>query len=72
MKNACADFLFARPSAANGLARFFDFGGNFDAYNVSVDETEADAKAAYVDWLCVGEALHGVVTKALSAREQGK
>jgi hypothetical protein len=66
MKNACADFLFARPSAANGLARFFDFGGTFDAYNGSTNETEADSKAAYMDWSCVGEEVRIALTKALS------
>ena len=64
MKNAYADFLFARPSAAAGVARFFDFGGHFDAYNVSADEAEADAKAMYIDWLCVGDSVRSAVIQA--------
>lgn len=70
MKNACADFLFARPSAASGLARFFDFGGTFDTYNASADETEADSKAAYIDWSCVGESVRSALIKALSDEDR--
>jgi hypothetical protein len=69
MKNACADFLFARPSAASGVARFFDFGGTFDAYNTSTDETEADSKATYIDWTCVGEAVRAALIKALPDKD---
>jgi hypothetical protein len=64
MNSAYVDFLFARPSAAAGLARFFDFGGSFDAYNVSASEAEADAKATYVDWVCVGDAVRSAVLQA--------
>jgi hypothetical protein len=52
-----SDFLFARPSALTGVARFFDWGGAVDAYNASEDEEEADAKALYADWRAVGETL---------------
>jgi hypothetical protein len=64
MNNAYADFLFARPSAAAGVARFLDFGGCFDAYNVSSNEGEADAKAMYVDWVCVGDAVRSAVLQS--------
>jgi hypothetical protein len=72
MKNAYADFLFARPSAAAGVARFFDFGGYFDAYNVSADESEADAKAMYMDWLCVGDSVRSAVVKAQAQLGRGR
>jgi hypothetical protein len=68
MKNAHADFLFARPSAVAGVARFFDFGGFFDAYNVSADEAEADAKAMYVDWVCVGDSVRSAAIQAQLGR----
>jgi len=57
MKTCRADFLFATPSPTAGLARFFDFAGTFDTYNISADEAEADGKALYVDWHCVGNEL---------------
>jgi hypothetical protein len=69
MRNACADFLFARPTAASGLARFFDFGGTFDDYNVSADEADADMTAAYIDWVCVGDAVRSALTRALSEQD---
>jgi hypothetical protein len=65
MKNARVDFLYASPSAAAGMARFFDFGGVFDAYNVSTNEAEADLRATSVDWACVGDAFRGTLIKAL-------
>ncbi len=57
MKTCRADFLFATPSPTAGLARFFDFAGVYDEYNVSTNEAEADGKALYTDWICVGDAL---------------
>lgn len=57
MKTCRADFLFATPSPAAGIARFFDFAGTFDSYNVSANEAEADAKAIFVDWNCVGDEI---------------
>lgn len=55
MKTCRADFLFATPSPLAGIARFFDFAGTYDAYNLSENESEADAKAVFVDWNCVGD-----------------
>ncbi len=60
-----ADFLFAQPSAIAGVARFFDFAGVFDDYNVSANEGEADLKAVYTDWVCVGDAFRTAIVKAL-------
>lgn len=65
MKNARASFLFACPSPAAGMARFFDFAGVFDAYNVSTSEDEADAMATQVDWACIGDSFQTALTKAL-------
>jgi hypothetical protein len=72
MKNAHPDFLFARPSAVSGVARFFDFGGFFDTYNVSADESEADAKATYVDWVCVGDSVRSAVLQAQAQLGRGR
>jgi len=65
MKNARATFLFACPSPAAGMARFFDFGGVFDSYNASSTEVEADAIAAHIDWACTGDAILSALTKVL-------
>jgi len=56
-KSVASDFLAARPSGLFGVARFLDFGGTFDEYNVSENETEADAKAVYADWAAVGDTI---------------
>jgi hypothetical protein len=68
MKNARSTFLFACPSPAAGMARFFDFGGAFDTYNVSTSEAEADAIATHLDWACIGDAFRSALTKALPDR----
>ena len=50
-----SDFLFARPTFASGVARLYDFGGIFDAYNASGTAEEADAEAINADWSMVGD-----------------
>ncbi len=54
---ARTDFLFARPSFASGFARALDLYGNFDVYNSSETEAEADERAIASDWLVVGNDL---------------
>jgi len=39
------DFLFARPSFAEGLARNLDFFGALNVYNTSDSSEEVDLKA---------------------------
>jgi len=70
--NMTADFLFARPSAASGLARFFDFSGSYDAYNHSETADEADAKAMFADWAVVGDSLHSVIVQDQDELEDEK
>lgn len=69
-KNPSSDFLFARPSAVFGQARFFDFSGSFDEYNSSETPDEADAKAMYADWAVVGDTLSSVVRKQTSEADK--
>ena len=45
-------FLFARPSALEGVARLMDFIGALNEYNRSVDP---DAIAIRNDWRAVGD-----------------
>ena len=40
-----SDFLFARPSFAEGFARNLDFFGALNVYNTSDSAEEADLKA---------------------------
>lgn len=58
-----SDFLFATPSFWSGVARLFDFFGQFDFYNVSRTPEEADCRAIYSDWRVTGQDLrHAMVT----------
>jgi len=47
-------FLYAEPSATEGVGRLVDFGGELNRYNVSGSEAEADARAIRADWCAVG------------------
>ncbi len=48
------DFLYARPSFAEGMARILDFGNTLNEYNRSPDP---DTIALAADWNAVGEDL---------------
>ena len=61
MSYTLASLLFARPSMASGAARLFDFFGFFDAYNITLNPSEADARALYSDWRTVGEQLNEAI-----------
>ena len=50
-------FLFATPSLWSGMARMLDIYGQFDGYNTSETEEEADAKALYSDFRMIGQDL---------------
>ncbi len=51
------DFLFARPSFIEGMARTLDMFTTLQEYNKSATEEEADAWAIYNDFKVVGEDL---------------
>jgi hypothetical protein len=61
MSYTLATLLFARPSTITGVARLFDFWGYFDAYNITLNPSAADAKAIYSDWRTVGEQLNEAI-----------
>ncbi len=48
------EFLFARPSFTEGLARIFDFGNALNVYNESPTPVEADIYALHADWRVIG------------------
>ena len=47
------DFLYARPSALEGMGRNMDFFGSMSSYNYSKDGSEADKIAIATDLLAV-------------------
>jgi hypothetical protein len=55
------DFLFARPSFIEGLARIIDFGGTLNEYNNSINPKEADSRAIRNDFAVVGKDICNAV-----------
>ena len=68
MGNRHTDFLYARPSFVEGVARLLDFGNFLNTYNTSDSPEEADARALRADWCAVGDDLRAVLAEA--AEEQ--
>ena len=58
-------FLFARPSALEGIARLADFFGALDEYNRSSD---ADAIAIRNDWRAVGRDIQDASQRVMGQR----
>jgi hypothetical protein len=56
-----SDFLFAKPSFVEGLARIIDIGGTLQVYNQSSTPEEADAKALSNDWKAVGNDIKSAI-----------
>lgn len=54
MESSYDEFLFARPSFIEGMARIMDFGNTLNEYN---DSPEPDEIALHLDWLSVGNNL---------------
>jgi len=48
------DFLFARPSFVEGMARTLDIGGTLQEYNGSSGGEEADTRAFEMDVRAIG------------------
>jgi len=60
------DFLFARPSFLEGLARTIDVGGTLQEYNRCVTPEQADACAILNDWRAVGNDMRKVLSEGSS------
>ena len=56
-----SDFLYARPSFLEGLARIVDLGGTMNEYNVSPSGQEADAVAIWMDWAVIGQDMRDAI-----------
>ena len=67
------DFLYARPSATEGVARLLDFGNFLNEYNSSRSEEQADVRALRADWYAVGDDMRAAFSRfaeeLLKARE---
>lgn len=59
--NIWTEFLYARPSFLEGVARILDFRGVLESYNNSPTPSEADARAIYADWAAIGDDLKEAV-----------
>lgn len=64
-----SDFLVASPSLGSGAARLFDFYGLYDEYNISPTEAQADAMAAFSDWLIVGQDVIGAMEQVEEVKQ---
>ena len=60
-------FLFAIPTFFSGCARLLDLGSVYDLYNVSQDESVADARALYSDFRMVGQDLQKAMERFSTA-----
>lgn len=57
----CTDYLAARPSFFEGVARLADIGGTLNEYNYSSDGDAADAIAIWMDWAMTGQDIYAVM-----------
>ena len=58
MEDIYSDFLYARPSFLEGMARIADMGGTLNEYNAS---DNPDTVALTMDWLAVGRAMRQAI-----------
>ena len=56
-----SDFLYARLSFVEGLARILDFGNTFSGYNDSDTGLETDSIALWTDWAVVGQDIRDAI-----------
>lgn len=56
-----SDFLAAKPSFIEGIARIFDWAGTLNVYNSSATGEEADFLAISADWSIIGQDLLAVI-----------
>jgi len=59
----CSDFLYAKPSFVEGLARIMDLGNTLNKYNTFPTGKEADYVAISQDWAMVGQDFYDAITE---------
>lgn len=65
-----SDFLVAKPSAIEGIARLLDFGNTLNEYNCSLTAKLADEIALRMDWLAVGNDLKSAMIQYAEEKER--
>jgi hypothetical protein len=55
------DYLFARPSFWEGVARIFDFAGTLNTYNTVDNPNLADYIALANDWAMIAQDMKKVI-----------
>ncbi len=68
--NPYSSFLYAQPSAMEGVGRLVDFAGALDTYNISDSPAEADERALAADTLAVNEDLRDAARRVISQLRQ--
>ena len=58
-----SNILFETPSFISGMAKSLGLFGNFNRYNSSLTEDEADYKGIYSDWLTIGNDIRNTISK---------
>ncbi len=58
-------FLYAEPSAVEGVGRVLDLGATFDEYNYSDSPDEAVERAMYADWCATRDDLRAAAKKVI-------
>ena len=64
-----SDFLYARPSFLEGVARLLDMGGTLNEYNASRSGQEADDAALRSDWAAIGQDMRDAIGELEKERE---
>ena len=66
------DFLFARPSASEGIGRNIDFYGSLNTYNYSQNEEMADKVAIASDFYAIYNDFFKAFNKTICQQEKRK
>ncbi len=61
MEEMYSDFLYARPSFLEGMARVMDMGNTLNEYNTFETGEEADYTALLMDWIAVGRDMQAAM-----------
>ena len=64
-------FLYARPTAAEGVGRILDVGGTLTEFNTSLSDQQADRIALRLDWKAVGADLATLFLQVLDVEIKG-
>lgn len=60
--NKFSEYLYAKPSFWEGVARLVDFSGSLSVYNGASTPIRADNLALLSDWVVIGDDLKETIT----------